>query len=797
MENDMNLKENTVKPIKKVYLPPNRRNPPPESLNINKNISNTLTRQYNGNDLLNSNNKNSNVVERNIPLNSDDINSFSSNLDRNLRLSTDRSGDRTTERTTERTSERTISSTSERTIGDRTSERTISSTSGRTITTERSITGDRTTERTITGDRTSERTISTTSDRTFTSDRMSDRMGDRIEKKYSRYYSGKVPTLWAIRGDRRYYEEKESEVFEPKNRMSTGINFNSYDNIPVQMTGHESGSIKPIEEFDTSVHSKLVPNIRKVNYTKPTPIQRHSIPVILAGRDLMACAQTGSGKTAAFLLPIVTSMLRTGPPKQPSLGPLYNSRVALPVCLVLSPTRELAVQTYTESRKFNFGTGIRTVVLYGGSEVRRQLIELERGCDICVATPGRLTDLVERRKIVFSCIKYLVLDEADRMLDMGFSPQIKSILSHPTMTSNVDNSDRVRGGSDSRVSSIRGEGRSTKDSVRDSMETPLGVKEDPFGAGGTTSLGGADTVTGDTVKEKKILRQTVMFSATFPKEIQQLAREFLNDYIYLAVGRVGSTNEFIKQRLLYADQDQKIKYLIKLLKDNTNLGGLVLIFVETKKRADLIEGYLLSENFKAVNIHGDRSQEDREKALSLFKAGVRPIMVATDVAARGLDISNITHVINCDLPTNIDDYVHRIGRTGRAGNIGIATSLVNESNRPILKDLLLLLQESNQEIPIWFKKLVNTISKRNTGKKFIMTRDVDLKKSNTNTFQEFEDDWCNLTEGKGANSTAMECTTGKGANYTFGAPGKRPNSMVTECIVDSLWINLYCINNLM
>ncbi|KAK2196160.1 bifunctional P-loop containing nucleoside triphosphate hydrolase/ATP-dependent RNA helicase DEAD-box [Babesia duncani] len=453
--------------------------------------------------------------------------------------------------------------------------------------------------------------------------------------------SRSVPSLWATRGDRRYYKEDELKVFDSvKTRTQAGINFGSYDNIPVQLTGRQSTTLQPVEDFESGIHEMLMPNVRRVNYTKPTPIQKHSISVILAGRDLMACAQTGSGKTAAFLLPIVTRMLNTGPPDAVVPSGTYSMKFALPVCLVLSPTRELAVQTYTEARKFIFNTGVRCVCLYGGNEVYKQLIDLDRGCDICVATPGRLSDLIDRRKVGLHCVAYLVLDEADRMLDMGFAPQIRAIVDHSHMP--------------------------------------------------------------------KTSRQTVMFSATFPKEIQQLAKDFLNDYIYLAVGRVGSTNEFIRQRLVYADQDQKPKYLIKLLRESGQ--GLVLIFVETKRRADMIEGMLLREDFRAVNIHGDRSQQDREEALRLFKSGERPILVATDVAARGLDINNITHVINCDLPTNIDDYVHRIGRTGRAGNVGIATSLVNEANRPILKDLLALLQESNQEVPSWFQKLVSSMA---------------------------------------------------------------------------------------
>nr|PVC54356.1 DEAD-box family RNA helicase [Theileria orientalis] len=688
-----------TKPVKKIYLPPGRRNPPADSSSNYKPFKNYT--------------KNNAFVQRRQFFSSQDDQSAS--YVRNDKASSfrDKENKPFESRNFSDNARDQVSSTSQSSThaGDTMVNRTIPLESN---------------ERTSFSSH--EKSVHASTDRNTSFGTSSSVGSSRFTKAFA---SPKPPTSWAVRGDRRYYEEKEADIFEPlKSRMSTGINFNSYDNIPVQMTGHLSSSIKPIEEFDSAVHPMLLSNIKKVNYNKPTPIQRHSISVILENRDLMACAQTGSGKTAAFLLPIVTCMLKTGPPKAPALNAMYSNKVALPVCLVLSPTRELAVQIYAEARKFNFGTGIRTVVLYGGSEVRRQLIELERGCDICVATPGRLTDLVERRKVLFSCIKYLVLDEADRMLDMGFAPQIRAIVTHPSMPGGGKYGDNYHQGY---TSGQLGSGRYESTSGRQQLSQ--GEKEEKAGEE----------------------RQTVMFSATFPKEIQQLAKEFLNDYIYLAVGRVGSTNEFIKQRMVYADQDQKVKYLIKLLKENTNLGGLVLIFVETKKRADLIEGYLLKENFKAVNIHGDRSQEDREKALSLFKAGVRPIMVATDVAARGLDISNITHVINCDLPTNIDDYVHRIGRTGRAGNVGIATSLVNESNRPILKDLLLLLQESNQEVPVWFKKLVTTVSgpgnlKRVSSKNKFNNSGInkDIRAENEvatynygkgKTFQEFEDDW--------------------------------------------------------
>eukprot|EP01054_Gregarina_sp_Poly1_P004069 Gregarina_sp_Poly_1__4068@NODE_2236_length_2427_cov_427_091949_g1437_i0_p1_GENE_NODE_2236_length_2427_cov_427_091949_g1437_i0NODE_2236_length_2427_cov_427_091949_g1437_i0_p1_ORF_typecomplete_len708_score88_39DEAD/PF00270_29/1_1e52DEAD/PF00270_29/1_3Helicase_C/PF00271_31/1_2e04Helicase_C/PF00271_31/3_4e03Helicase_C/PF00271_31/5e33ResIII/PF04851_15/4_2e10ResIII/PF04851_15/4_3e03ERCC3_RAD25_C/PF16203_5/4_9e10UTP25/PF06862_12/0_00024CMS1/PF14617_6/0_00023T4SSDNA_transf/PF02534_14/0_17PRAI/PF00697_22 len=449
---------------------------------------------------------------------------------------------------------------------------------------------------------------------------------------------------WATRDGRGPFHERETEVFKSTKDKTTGINFDSYDNIEVEVSGNRTEDIDPLTSFRTATDmpEALCVNILRVRYDKPTPVQKYAIPIILASRDLMACAQTGSGKTAAFLFPIIIKMLKAGPPQPVDDG---QNRLAHPVALVLSPTRELTCQIYEESRKFCFQTGIRTVVVYGGAEIALQFADLRRGCDICVATPGRLNDILERGKISLCQVKYLVLDEADRMLDMGFAPQIHQIVS---------------------------------------------TKDMPTSAEG---------------------RQTAMFSATFPREIQQLARDFLLDYVYLTVGRVGSTNEFITQKLVYADEQQKPKMLLQLLKESA---GRVLVFVETKKKADVIEDYLRHQGLAATSIHGDRSQAERTRALDLFKNGSCPILVATDVAARGLDIHSITWVINLDLPHNIEDYVHRIGRTGRAGNSGMATSFVNESNRPILRELLRLLEEAHQEIPSWFVDLTRACSHATT-----------------------------------------------------------------------------------
>ncbi|XP_006531670.1 ATP-dependent RNA helicase DDX3Y isoform X3 [Mus musculus] len=384
----------------------------------------------------------------------------------------------------------------------------------------------------------------------------------------------------------------------------------------------------------------IMGNIELTRYTRPTPVQKHAIPIIKEKRDLMACAQTGSGKTAAFLLPILSQIYTDGPGealKAMKENGRYGRRKQYPISLVLAPTRELAVQIYEEARKFSYRSRVRPCVVYGGADTVQQIRDLERGCHLLVATPGRLVDMMERGKIGLDFCKYLVLDEADRMLDMGFEPQIRRIVEQDTMP-------------------------------------PKGV------------------------------RHTMMFSATFPKEIQMLARDFLDEYIFLAVGRVGSTSENITQKVVWVEELDKRSFLLDLL-NATGKDSLTLVFVETKKGADSLENFLFQERYACTSIHGDRSQKDREEALHQFRSGRKPILVATAVAARGLDISNVKHVINFDLPSDIEEYVHRIGRTGRVGNLGLATSFFNERNLNITKDLLDLLVEAKQEVPSWLESM--------------------------------------------------------------------------------------------
>jgi ATP-dependent RNA helicase DDX3X len=479
-----------------------------------------------------------------------------------------------------------------------------------------------------------------------------DRRGpvERPPRVSARQPIGEDETAWTRRDDRRPWFDDERELF--KEHMTTGIKFDDYDKIPVEISGRGSNEFAPIDRFrDAKLHHMLIDNIDRCKYTRPTPVQKHSIPIIQAGRDLMACAQTGSGKTAAFLLPTIDLMLREGPPTIAASGGrtgggggssfLNASRKAYPVTLVLAPTRELASQIFEESRKFCFKTGIRPVVVYGGADVRMQFRELEKGCDLLVATPGRLMDLIDRARCSVEYVRHLIFDEADRMLDMGFEPQIRKI-------------------------------------VEDS-----GMPETD--------------------------RTSTMFSATFAKEVQHLARDFLYDYVYLTVGRVGATAGSITQNLRYVEENNKYREVRRILEEQVE-EGLTLIFVETKRKADEIENSLRDEGYPATSIHGDRAQWEREEALRLFKSGRLPILVATDVAARGLDIPNVNHVINYDLPSNIDDYVHRIGRTGRAGNQGTATSFVNESNRGILNELWATLEETKQEIPTWFQSMCSSAS---------------------------------------------------------------------------------------
>ncbi|MCC6981379.1 MAG: DEAD/DEAH box helicase [Candidatus Melainabacteria bacterium] len=339
--------------------------------------------------------------------------------------------------------------------------------------------------------------------------------------------------------------------------------------------------------------------LEEAGYSEPTTIQRRTIGLILDGHNLLASAETGSGKTAAFALPIVDCL------QEPSDKPR---------ALVLAPTRELALQVSSQFKIFGKQLGLRVVTIYGGAGMDAQLRALKGKVDIIVATPGRLNDCLERRAVDLSQVEMLVLDEADRLLDLGFMPQVRRIVS--------------------KVS-----------------------------------------------KE----RQTLMFSATIDDRIGRLSNEFSEDPVIVKVNSERVDAATIDQKFVHVTEFNKDALLLKLLSD---FGAeAVLVFTRTKKKAGWVSDRLQDAKVVAEEIHGDLSQSQREKALKKFRAGEIAVLVATDVAARGLDIPSISHVINYDLPDTPEDYVHRIGRTGRAGRCGTAVSFISEEQRHLVSDI--------------------------------------------------------------------------------------------------------------
>jgi ATP-dependent RNA helicase RhlE len=354
----------------------------------------------------------------------------------------------------------------------------------------------------------------------------------------------------------------------------------------------------------------LLDSLRREGYTEPTPIQQRSIPPILERKDLFGCAQTGTGKTAAFALPLL--QLIAG----------ENSSVRLPgiQALVLAPTRELAIQINESFKAYGCFTGIRNTCVYGGISQQTQVKIIKRGVEILIATPGRLLDLMNQRIINLNTIRYFVLDEADRMLDMGFIDDIRKILAK--------------------------------------------------------------------LPEKK---QTLFFAATITPEISKLASSMLNSPVNVSVTPVSSTTELISQSVYYVKKEDKM-YLLKHLMQHHSIHH-ALVFTRTKHRADRVARALNSTGIKAESIHGDKSQNKRESTLKGFKDGMIRVLVATDVASRGIDIDKLSHVINFEIPELPSAYVHRIGRTGRAGSKGIAMSFCSSDERPYLKNINKLIRK--------------------------------------------------------------------------------------------------------
>ena len=364
---------------------------------------------------------------------------------------------------------------------------------------------------------------------------------------------------------------------------------------------------------DLGLDPLLLKAVKETGYTTPTPIQREAIPPVLKGRDVLGCAQTGTGKTAAFGLPLLQRV-----------DAVAGEETAIRA-LVLTPTRELAAQIDESLRTYGKHLELWHTVIFGGVNENPQIKELRRGIDILVATPGRLLDLMGRGFVDLDDVKVFVLDEADRMLDMGFLPDVRRVIA---------------------------------------------------------------------ALPKK--RQTLLFSATMPDAIRQLAEDLLHEPVSVAVAPISSTAEKVTQRVYFVDKKNKPKLLVDLLKQDSL--EHTLVFTRTKRGANVVVKHLTKAGIRSAAIHGNKSQGARTRALDGFRAGDLNVLVATDIAARGIDVEGITHVINFDLPNVPETYVHRIGRTARAGASGMALSFCQTDERPYLVDISRLIGQHLERI---------------------------------------------------------------------------------------------------
>ena len=354
---------------------------------------------------------------------------------------------------------------------------------------------------------------------------------------------------------------------------------------------------------------ELEQTVNQLGYTEPTPIQEQAIPQILRGRDLFGCAQTGTGKTASFILPMIDVLHGA------------RSKVRMPRSIVLEPTRELAAQVLESFEEYGRNHKLKAALLVGGESMADQEKQLKRGVDVLIATPGRLLDLFERGQILLADVKILVIDEADRMLDMGFIPDVNRI-----------------------------------------------------------------------VATLPKMRQTLLFSATLPSEVKKLAQTYLINPKEIIIAPATRTAETVTQHIVRVDDKGKQEALRKILTSQVNPGPMI-IFCNRKRDISALISFLRRHGFEAAGLHGDMAQSQRNQTLEDFKSGKVTVLVASDVAARGLDVDGLSLVINFDVPTNAEDYVHRIGRTGRAGNKGFAITLVNSHDEKRLLDVQAFIQQ--------------------------------------------------------------------------------------------------------
>jgi ATP-dependent RNA helicase DDX23/PRP28 len=400
----------------------------------------------------------------------------------------------------------------------------------------------------------------------------------------------------------------------------------------------KGGSIpNPMRNWQESgLPDKVLRLVEHVGYAEPSAVQRAAIPIALQCRDLIGVAVTGSGKTASFVLPLLVYISQL-----PPLGP--SNRADGPYAIVLAPTRELAQQIEVETRKFAAPLGFNTAVIVGGHSIEEQAFQMRDGAEIIIATPGRLVDCIERRMLVLSQCTYVIMDEADRMIDMGFEEPVNKILDALPVTNEKPDSDAA---------------------------------EDP------------------NAMKRGMYRQTMMYTATMPTAVERIARKYLRRPAIVTIGNVGEAVETVEQRVEHVQGEEKRKKRLQEILNSGEFASPIIVFVNIKRNCDAIARDIKHMGFSSVTLHGSKTQEQREAALAQLREHRVDVLVATDLAGRGIDITDVSLVVNFNMATSIESYTHRIGRTGRAGKSGVAITFWGNEDADVLYDLKQMLAKS-------------------------------------------------------------------------------------------------------
>lgn len=512
---------------------------------------------------------------------------------------------------------------------------------------------------------------------------------------------------WLDIGDDEAAKEKFVEDLFNKTRVMQGSEFGEV--IRLKYTVHGRDLPQVAESFrDLDLDPTLFDNILTyMKYENLTPVQKCVIPAIMSGRDLVACSHTGTGKTASFMIPIVNMLIKAGREAcadEPSANIANGIRVVHPRALILSPTRELAIQIFSEARKFSHGTWIRPFVVYGGVKISSVITHLHNGAHILCATIGRLMEMLDMQKISLSKVRFVVLDEADRLLsDVHFADEVQRILCQYDLPSDES-------------------------------------------------------------------KQISVYSATFPKLIRSLAINLLIDPLLITVENVTALPKSLEHKVMFVEDNEKFNTLLDTL--YAQEAGQTLIFVNSASLVDALDDALYRRKFPVTSIHGKRTQAEREDAISAFRSNKTPIMIATSLASRGLDIPNIIHVINYDMPDDLEEYVHRVGRTARVGNKGLATTFYNNGSEKMATTLATLLRTYKQDIPDFLEPYLPAEDDKNGGQApdVLDERDADAAPMST-----------------GFSMLLNKLGNTGGTNHDGGDGGEAEEAAVSDVDADSPW----------